>query len=123
MPGFRGTATSSDRYDNTHAKLRAAAFAALPEWSQCARCAHNGRRHLIYKHAKTKPDRNGIRRSALHYDHNNANTGYIGFSDVDCNRNDGSSKGGRARARKYGPWRGTQAAQPRLPTPWRSRAW
>ncbi len=116
MPGFRGTATSSDRYDNTHAKLRAAAFAALPEWSQCARCAHNGRRHLIYKWATVKPDRRGVVKSALHYDHKDSNKGYIGFSDADCNRNDGSSKGGRARARKHGPWRGQRRPPPSLPS-------
>jgi hypothetical protein len=115
MPQFRGTATSSDRYDNTHARLRAAAFAALPEWSPCARCAHNGRHHPIWKWAKTRPDRNGIRRSALHYDHNNSNTGYIGFSSADCNRNDGASKGGIARARKHGPWRGHRRPPPSLP--------
>ncbi len=117
MPGFRGTATSSDRYDNTHAKLRAAAFAALPEWSLCAHCWHRQhRRHLIWKHAKTKPDRNGVQRSALHYDHKDSNKGYIGFSDVDCNRNDGAAKGGRARARKYGPWRGQRRQPPSLPS-------
>jgi hypothetical protein len=113
MPGFVGTATSSDRYDYTHAKERAVAFAALPEWSLCAHCWYRrGSRHMIYKHAKCKPDRNGVRRSALHYDHKDSNKGYIGFSDADCNRNDGSSKGGRARARKYGPWRGHRTNPP-----------
>jgi hypothetical protein len=124
MPGFVGTATSSDRYDNTHAKLRAAAFAALPDWSLCAHCWHRrGRRHMIYKYAKCKPDRNGVRRSALHYDHNDSNTGYIGFSDLDCNRNDGSAKGGRARARKHGPWRGQRTQQQPRPTVHPSRNW
>ncbi len=127
MPQFRGAYRRhhGDRYGPPHQHSRAAAFAALPEHSPCARCGHD-----MWKHAKTKPDRAGITRSAIHYDHDEHGT-YLGFSHGtpcptcgrSCNRDAGAAKGGRVRARKYGPWRGAQPTQPRLPTPWRSRTW
>jgi len=55
--------------------------------------------------------------------HNDAGTAWIGPVHWVCNHHDAARRGALARARKYGPWRGTQAAQPRLPTPWRSRTW
>jgi len=123
MPGFVGTIPSG-RHGNTHAKARAQAFAALPEWSTCARC-----HHPMWKHEKAKPDRRGIVKSALHYDHNDTNTGYLGFSHGTvpcptcgqrCNVKAGQRKGGRiaaahrSRRRHLPRWttHTTTAAQP-----------
>jgi hypothetical protein len=35
--------------------------------------------------------------SALHYDHNDTNTGYLGFSCAEHNRKDGARKGRKAQ--------------------------
>jgi hypothetical protein len=53
-----------------HSKARAAAFALLPEYPWCVRGGH-----VMWKWAK---DKHG--KSALHYDHNDSGTGYLGFS-------------------------------------------
>ena len=114
MPGFAGATQGStnDRGYGWHAhmKPRQKAFAALPEWSYCARCGLTGRRHLINKHEK---DRLG--RSALHYDHTDARDGYLGFSHRACNVRAGAAKGGRVA--------GARRAARRHPRPWRSRNW
>ena len=86
MPGFVG-AQPSGRYKADHQRARAAAFALLPEWTTCVRG-----QHTMWKWAKDKQGR-----SALHYDHNDTNTGYIGFSCALHNRRDGASKGARAQ--------------------------
>jgi hypothetical protein len=112
MPGFVG-AVASGRHGNTHAKARARAFAALPECSPCARCGRP-----MHKQDK---DRHG--KSALHYDHNDTNTGYLGFSHATCNRRAGASKGGRIVAARYGRWHRRRGAQPPIGLRWRSRNW
>ena len=58
-----------------HRIPRAAAFAQLPQYSPCCRC-----HRTMYKWAK---DKHG--KSALHYDHNDRRTGYLGFSHSSCN--------------------------------------
>jgi hypothetical protein len=79
-----------------HSKARAAAFARLPEWSVCVRGGH-----VMWKWAK---DQHG--KSALHYDHNDSGTGYLGFSCALHNLGDGAHKrnaqrrSGRDRARR-----------------------
>jgi hypothetical protein len=90
MPNFVGTRRSG-RHGTTHQPARAAAFALLPEYSPCARC-----HRMMWKWAKDKQGR-----SALHYDHNDTNTAYLGFSHRACNMHAGASKGGRvANARQ-----------------------
>jgi hypothetical protein len=95
MPGFNGAREII--YDNQHAKLRAAAFKVLPEYSPCARC-----HRVMWKHELEKPDKRGRRRSALHYDHDGRRTGYLGFSCADCNRKAGAKEGGRRATHTYG---------------------
>ena len=88
----------SQRHGWTHSKARAAAFALLPEYSMCVRG-----RHVMWKWAKDK-----YGKSALHYDHADDNSGYIGFSCAAHNCADGARKwnaqrrSGRHRARQVG---------------------
>ena len=95
MPGFvgatKGSTTERGYGWADHIKPRKAAFAALPEHSPCARCGRS-----MWKWAKTKPDSLGRVRSALHYDHNDARDGYLGFSHKHCNLKAGASEGGKA---------------------------
>jgi len=116
MPNFHGAtrgSTNSRGYGHdAHQIPRAAAFAALPEHSPCCRCGKS-----MWKWTKEGPDSRGRYRSALHYDHNDARTGYLGFSCAPCNRKAGAAKGGRiANARHSG-----RHGRPRLS--WRSRIW
>ena len=102
MPGFHGARRDNRDYNTAHTKARAQAFARLPEYSPCCRCGKP-----MWKWAK---DRHG--KSALHYDHNNSRTGYLGFAHADCNRRAGAAQGGRvALARR---WRRSG---------WQSRQW
>lgn len=91
----RGTGTAAERgYGQAHVRSRKQAFAALPELSPCVRCGKP-----MWKWATEHG------RSALHYDHNTARTGYLGFSHGVCNRLAGASRGGRlvcARRRARG---------------------
>jgi len=112
MPGFAGATkgTTTERgYGTPHQRLRAAAYARLPEYTPCARC------HRTMWKGEREQLPSGATRSALHYDHNGARTGYIGFSCADCNRKHGAAQGGREVARRR--------ANRRHPRPWRSRAW
>jgi hypothetical protein len=84
MPNFAG-ARKSERHDNAHRKARRLAFAQLPEWSPCCRCHEPMRKWAKDEHGK----------SALHYDHNDNNTGYLGFSHKECNQRAGARKGRR----------------------------
>jgi hypothetical protein len=105
MPGFRGAADV--HYDPDHARTRKTAFTALPEYSPCVRCGRS-----MWKWATEKPDRLGRTRSALHYDHNHARTGYLGFSHQLCNVKAGAAHGARiANARRR-----TQRATTRIRT-------
>lgn len=102
MPNFRGAKAVT--YGSAHRKARALAFKNLPEHSPCVRCGKP-----MWKWSKDKQGK-----SALHYDHNDNRTGYLGFSCRDCNVRAGASKGARiANAR-----RAVVSAKP-----WRSRAW
>lgn len=110
MPGFRGVrrgTTTARGYGQQHTKARAAAFARLPEVSPCCRCGKP-----MFKWAK---DKHG--KSALHYDHNAARTGYLGFAHALCNRRAGAAAG-QAAARRI-PRKNKDAA----PHTWTSRAW
>jgi hypothetical protein len=104
MPDFKG-ARRSENHGADHARARAKAFAALPEWSTCARCGRS-----LWKWEK---DHRG--HSAIHYDHNDTNTGYLGFSHAKCNLRAGAAKGGRMvaanRDRKQ-PFRPRRTAPP-----------
>ena len=80
MPGFAGATkgTTTERgYGTPHQRLRAAAYARLPEYTPCARC------HRTMWKGEREQLPSGATRSALHYDHNGARTGYIGFSCAD----------------------------------------
>ena len=104
MPGFRNARrdnTNARGYGSQHTKARAAAFANLPEYSPCVRCGKP-----MWKWAR---DRHG--KSALHYDHNQTRTGYLGFSHDLCNRRAGAAAGGRAALARRGQRR------------WQSRSW
>ena len=104
MPNFRGARGAS--YGAAHTQARASAFARLSEYSPCCRCGR-----LMWKHAK---DPQG--RSALHYDHNDSRTGYLGFSHRECNVRAGAAKGGRvALALRRG--------QLQRAAVWQSRRW
>jgi hypothetical protein len=89
MPGFIG-APKSPRHGPPHQRARAAAFAALPEWTVCARGGHPLWKWAIDRYGK----------SDLHYDHSDDNRGYIGFSCSACNNHDGARKGARAQRKK-----------------------
>ena len=106
MPDFRGANRNHRDYDVRHDKARAAAFARLPDYSPCVRCGR-----LMWKHAK---ERNG--KSALHFDHSDDRTHYLGFSHSRCNREAGAAKGGRLALAK----RSHTTPTPRR---WTSRAW
>ena len=93
MPGFAGAVSVMD-HGNQHQRERARAFAALPEWSPCARC-----HHPMWKW-DTQVDRLGRKRSTLHYDHDE-DGGYLGFSHARCNLRAGASKGGAVAAAVY----------------------
>lgn len=105
MPNFVGAVSTKD-HGNQHQRDRARAFAALPEWSPCARC---GRRMWKWS---TQTDRLGRKRSTLHYDHDELGA-YLGFSHAHCNTLAGASKGGRIVAHRR-HWQ---------PRPWKSRDW
>lgn len=102
MPGFRGA--TEIHYPSEHARTRARAFAALPEYSPCARCGHP-----MWKHQQ-HTTRTGRVVSALHWDHNHTRTGYLGFSHGSvpchicgqrCNVKAGAAQGARvANARR-----------------------
>jgi len=97
----RGLTTTQRGYGWDHARRRAAAFVALPEWSPCARCQGS-----MWKFAK---DRHG--RSALHWDHTDTRSGYLGFSHQRCNGEAAALKANRVRRAK------------RLALQWHSRVW
>lgn len=86
----------SQQHGWDHSKARAAAFALLPEYPWCVRGGH-----VMWKWAK---DKHG--KSALHYDHNDSGTGYLGFSCALHDLGDGAHKrnaqrrSGRNRARR-----------------------
>ena|SRR5882672_71875 len=108
MPGFVGAADV--HYDPAHARTRKAAFAALPEYSPCARCGRP-----MWKWQKDKAGK-----SAIHWDHNRTRTGYLGFSHRACNVKAGAAEGARiANARRANAPH--KAGRPR--PAWRSRAW
>jgi len=90
MPGFRGAHRDrGDRYGTTYQRDRRALFAALPDVFTCCRCYKPAD-----KHAKEKPDKRGIIRSAIHLDHDE-HGGYRGWAHNTCNRDAGAAKGGR----------------------------
>ncbi|HEX5347838.1 MAG TPA: hypothetical protein VFW64_12190 [Pseudonocardiaceae bacterium] len=117
MPGFVGAhrATTAQRgYDSLHQRRRRAAFNALPEYTPCARCGQQ-----MWKWQTEPIGRTGRTRSALHYDHNGARTGYLGFSCADCNRKAGASAGGKIVAQRQ-----QRRTRPRpAGQPWHSRTW
>jgi hypothetical protein len=82
MPSFIGAA-KSPRHGNEHAKARRLTFAQLPEWTRCCRCGE-----WMWK---CQRDTRG--KSALHYDHDNDNSSYLGFSHAWCNVKAGARKG------------------------------
>lgn len=95
------TLSSTQRgYGADHKKARAAAAQDHKPSDLCARCH--------------KPL--GPMSPALHYDHNGARTGYLGFSHARCNSRAGSREGRRRQSTK---------PMPRLVTPplKTSRAW
>lgn len=106
MPGFRGAnrGTSNQRgYGTAHTKARAAAFAKLPTYSPCCRCGKPMWKWALDPWGK----------SALHYDHNDSRTGYLGFSHSTCNQRAGAAAGGRA----------VTSGRPRRNRLWSSRRW
>ena len=100
MPGK----TTQLGYGNQHQRSRREAFPLLPEWSPCCRCGRP-----MWKWEREKYRRGT--RSALHYDHNDARSGYLGFSHRLCNL----KAGGRRR------W--LIARTQRAPYRVQSRAW
>ena len=82
--GPRTKGSTSDRgYGTAHAKARAAAAARHNPADPCVRCGK----------------RLGPMGPWLHYDHNAARTGYLGFSHASCNVKAGA-KVGRSRQTK-----------------------
>ena len=73
----------SEQHGWDHSKARAAAFALLPEYPRCVRGGH-----VMWKWAK---DQHG--KSALHYDHNDSGSGYLGFSCALHNLGHGAANG------------------------------
>jgi hypothetical protein len=118
MPGFVGaTRDRGERYGPQYRRDRKRMFAALPDVFTCCRCYQPAS-----KHAKEKPDKRGVIKSAIHLDHDE-HGGYRGWACADCNRKAGASKGGRIVAAKYGRWRQRRGAQPPIGLRWRSRDW
>lgn len=107
MPDFKGTRRKPGEYGPDHRKARARAFADLPDWSPCSRCGKP-----MWKWAKDKQGR-----SALHYDHTDDRTGYLGFSHgPTCNVRAGATKGARVA-------NNNKVNKNITPIRWRSRNW
>jgi hypothetical protein len=111
MPGFRGAAyrhTRGTKYDWRHQQERARLKPIVERgeaYCQQGIPGNGSSGRCLYPTRRIHP------RARWVLGHNDAGTATIGPCHWRCNHDDAASRGGLARAAKYGPWAGTRRAK------------